>query len=114
MFDGKTFFPETGIPIRKIACMIKLFALAEPVPLTVAILKAKSLMEDITGAFRGSSLEFRGRGLISRNSNLETRNSRVLPRIRNQDIRPPHIPRRGRAPLGAQSAVQADVLVFDH
>jgi hypothetical protein len=29
--------------------MIRLFALAEPVPLTVAILKAKSLMEDMPG-----------------------------------------------------------------
>src|SRR5688572_21437739 len=45
MFDGKTFFPETGMPIRKIACINSPFALAEPVPLTVAILKAKSLME---------------------------------------------------------------------
>src|SRR5918999_911475 len=45
MLDGNTFFPDTGIPIRKIACMMRLFALAEPVPLTVAILKAKSLTE---------------------------------------------------------------------
>ena len=44
MFDGKMFLPVTGMPMRKIACINKLFALAEPVPLTVAILKAKSLM----------------------------------------------------------------------
>ena len=44
MLDGKTFFPVTGIPIRKIACMISPFALAEPVPLTVPILNAKSFV----------------------------------------------------------------------
>src|SRR5205085_12197935 len=43
MFEGKTFFPETGMPMRKIACISKLLALAEPVPFTVAILNAKSL-----------------------------------------------------------------------
>src|ERR1035437_8831619 len=46
MFDGKMFLPETGIPIRKIDCMRRLFALADPVPLTVAILKANELTED--------------------------------------------------------------------
>ena len=43
MFDGNTFFPVTGTPMRKMACMIRPLALAEPVPLAVAILKAKSL-----------------------------------------------------------------------
>src|ERR1035437_8083728 len=43
MFDGKMFLPETGIPIRKIDCMSSALALALPVPLTVAILKEKSL-----------------------------------------------------------------------
>src|SRR6266550_3143788 len=47
MFDGKTFFPVTGMPMRKMACMSRLFALADPVPLTVPILKAKSLMPDV-------------------------------------------------------------------
>src|SRR6185503_19619330 len=47
MFDGKTFFPDTGIPMRKIACISRLLALADPVPLTVAILKAKSVMADM-------------------------------------------------------------------
>jgi hypothetical protein len=42
MFDGKTFFPVTGTPMRKMACMIKPLADADPVPLAVAILKAKS------------------------------------------------------------------------
>ena len=48
MFDGKRFLPDTGMPIRKMACMIRPLALAEPVPLAVAILKAKSLTRSIT------------------------------------------------------------------
>src|SRR3990172_4763453 len=43
MFEGKTFFPTTGMPIRKMACMSNPLALAEPVPFTVPILKQKSL-----------------------------------------------------------------------
>jgi hypothetical protein len=47
IFDGKTFFPVTGTPIRKIACMIRPLAEADPVPLAVAILNANSLMRFI-------------------------------------------------------------------
>ena len=47
MFDGKTFLPVTGTPIRKMACMIRPLADAEPVPLAVAILNAKSLTRSI-------------------------------------------------------------------
>jgi hypothetical protein len=43
MLDGKRFLPETGMPMRKIACISSPFALADPVPLTLAILSAKSL-----------------------------------------------------------------------
>src|SRR6185437_253663 len=46
MFDGKIFFPVTGMPMRKIDCMSMVLALALPVPLTVPILKAKSLTPD--------------------------------------------------------------------
>ncbi len=42
MFEGKRFLPETGTPMRNIACTNRLFALAEPVPLTLASLIAKS------------------------------------------------------------------------
>ena len=42
MLEGKTFFPETGSPMRNRACRSMEFALAEPVPLTVPILIAKS------------------------------------------------------------------------
>src|SRR5512146_3357086 len=79
MFDGKTFLPVTGMPMRKIACMSRLFALAEPVPLTVPILNAKSL----TG-------------------------------IRHQQLEASHVPRRRRTTLGAETAVEADVLVLHH
>ena len=44
MLEGNRFFPETGIPIRKIACISNPFALADPVPLTLASLSAKSLV----------------------------------------------------------------------
>ena len=44
MLEGKMFLPETGMPIRKIACMSRPFALADPVPLTVPILNAKSFV----------------------------------------------------------------------
>src|SRR5713226_6963051 len=42
MFDGNRFLPETGMPMRKMACMSRPLALAEPVPLTLASLTAKS------------------------------------------------------------------------
>ena len=38
MLEGKTFFPDTGTPMRKIACMISPLALADPVPLAVAMI----------------------------------------------------------------------------
>src|SRR6266446_3322922 len=46
MLEGKRFLPETGIPIRKIACIRSPFAEAEPVPLTLASLKAKSFTRE--------------------------------------------------------------------
>ena len=61
MFDGKRFFPETGIPMRKIVFMRSPFALAEPVPFTVAILTAKSLRPLIVPLPRSS-----GRGAAHR------------------------------------------------
>ena len=47
MLDGNTFFPVTGTPIRKMACMISPLAEADPVPFAVAILNAKSLTQSI-------------------------------------------------------------------
>src|SRR5271163_2364053 len=48
MLEGNRFFPETGMPMRKMACMSRPLALADPVPLTLASLKAKSLMREVT------------------------------------------------------------------
>ena len=48
MFDGNTFLPVTGTPMRKMACMIRPFAEADPVPLAVAILNAKSLTRSMS------------------------------------------------------------------
>ena len=45
IFDGKIFFGLTGIPIRNTALANKLFALAEPVPLTLANLITNSLID---------------------------------------------------------------------
>ena len=80
--------------MRKIACISRLLALAEPVPFTVAILNAKSLMP------------------------LMRRPPPVLPEVPNAygitSANFCHVPRRRRAALGAQSAVQADVFVLHH
>src|ERR1035437_3037699 len=43
MLDGKRFLPDTGTLIRKMPGMSKELARAEPVPLTLASLTAKSL-----------------------------------------------------------------------
>jgi hypothetical protein len=58
MFDGKTFFPVTGTPMRKIACMSSPFAEADPVPFGVAILNAKSLTRSMEISFPLPALSF--------------------------------------------------------
>src|SRR4051812_26239803 len=108
MFDGKTFFPATGIPMRKIACISRLFALAEPVPLTVPILKAKSLMRD---AMLGSDMARYLSCLLPRFGD-DTR--RASGGIRHQQVELSHVPRGGGTTLGAQTAVEANVFVFHH
>ncbi len=52
--------------MRKMACMSRLFALAEPVPLTVPILNAKSLMGILESAGRTSSCPTRPSGSVRR------------------------------------------------
>ena len=56
MFDGKRFFPVTGMPMRKIACMRRLLALADPVPFTLASFTAKSLTPAVVAVGRARSL----------------------------------------------------------
>src|ERR1700747_3828983 len=90
MFEGSSFLPDTGIPMRKIACMRRPLALADPVPLTFASLRAKVLTLTILSWCT------------------------VLSRVRKNQLELLHVPGRRRAPLGAQAAVHADVLVLDH
>src|ERR1700735_4878473 len=105
MFDGKRFLPETGIPMRKMACMRRPLALAEPEPLTLASLMAKSLM-------RGAVCV-----IVSLSSARVARLGRSFygfPGVGLVKHEALHVPRSGRAALGAEPAVHADVLVLHH
>src|SRR4029078_1765688 len=119
MFDGKTFFPVTGMPMRKMACISKLLALAEPVPFTVPILKAKALTRDSTEFLPPPSTS----GILHhrlRRGHRELRyhgaHMRRGPpcRIKDEKIELSHVPRCRGASFGAQPAVQADVFVLHH
>src|SRR5262245_20741331 len=101
MFDGKMLRGLTGTPTRRIAFANSVFADAEPEPLTLANLTTKSLTPSI--------------GFIS--GHLERRLPRVAarrPGVGHVEQELLHVPGPGRATLGAQPAVQADVLVLDH
>ena len=50
MLDGKMFLPDTGMPMRKIACMSSPLALAEPVPFTFADLEGEIVYAACIGA----------------------------------------------------------------
>src|SRR5580765_3029850 len=109
MFDGKTFLPATGMPMRKMACISKLLALAEPVPFTVPILNAKSLTRDSTELpLSTSDILYR---LRHHRRHVRRRASR---RVRHQELELSHVPRGGRTPLGAEPTVQTDILVLHH
>src|SRR3954471_16456079 len=96
MFDGKTFLPVTVTPIRKIACMMRPLADADPVPFAVAILNANSLTRSMPLYLHSH------------------RGVRHRPGERDEHRELAHVPRVRRAALGAQPAVQADVLVLHH
>src|SRR5690348_7818157 len=126
MFDGNTFLPVTGTPMRIIACMIRPFADADPVPFAVAILNAKLLTRSMKSpvnydtpgrAATAVGADARCLGVSLCRGRLNTRQRRYrdrLSRMRNLNHRLPHVPRVGRASLRAQSAVHADVLVLHH
>src|SRR5918995_5380409 len=133
MFDGKTFLPVTGTPMRKMACMMRPFAEAEPVPLAVAILKAKSLVLSMDLVAINSQLPTaNSQGTQSPPaahlgnvgvgnwklgvdvSHGQQRNHLALARVGNLEDELAHVPRVGGTPLRAQAAVQADVLVLEH
>src|SRR6266404_1592665 len=90
MFDGNRFLPDTGIPMRKIACIKSPFALADPVPLTLASLRAKSLTLTILSWCT------------------------VLSQLRKNQFELLHVPGGRGAALRAQAAVHADVFILHH
>ena len=87
MFDGKMLRGETGTPMRMIERANSSLALAEPEPLTLANRTTKSFTLWI--------------GMAD-------------VRVSHFDEVFLHVPCAGRAALGAQPAVQADVLVLHH
>src|SRR5215468_10938375 len=101
MFDGKMLRGLTGTPMRRIAFANSVFADAEPEPLTLANLTTKSLTASI--GFISGHLERRLPGIPARRAGVGEIEQELL-----------HVPRPGRAALGAQAAVEADVLVLDH
>src|SRR5579864_5609102 len=104
MFDGNRFLPDTGTPMRKIACMMRPLALADPVPFVLAILKAKSLTRSTFAEFKSSSCRRPCRRFV--------RVAARLTRPRDDELELLHVPRARRAALGAQAAVHAEILVL--
>src|SRR3954469_17807175 len=97
-------------------CMSSPLALAEPVPLTVAILNAKSLIirsslllatKDSPDAFRSSRRD--GPSRFSK-----TENRQRTARIGDEEIEFAHIPRCCRTALRAQPTVQTHIFIFHH
>src|SRR5260221_2102084 len=100
MFDGKMLRGLTGTPMRRMALAKSSFAEAEPEPLTLANLTTKALTDSMrlgTGLCR---LFLRG---AARRAGVSQVEEELL-----------HVPGAGRAALGAQAAVQADVFVLRH
>src|SRR5579872_4928580 len=98
MLDGKMLRAATGTPMRRIDLANRPLAEAEPEPFTFANLTTKSLVRAI------GVISFRRDGWHGRR------------RLRQGHVEQEllHVPRAGRAALGAKAAVQADVLVLHH
>src|SRR5438270_4850363 len=122
MLDGKMLRGLTGTPMRRMLRANISLAEAEPEPLTFANLTTKSLTASIrgfvvmaavlaVGAMRRRLLhaESSGHGHL-----LRRRRTARTARTRLRQAELLHVPRAGRAALGAEAAVQADVLVLDH
>src|SRR6187551_3092981 len=120
MLEGNRFLPDTGMPMRKIACISRPFALAEPVPLTFASLSAKSLVRTSrAGTFDpGPGFAARSRAPAGRAPSSSARRlfgcSCSIACVRDYEVELLHVPGGRRAALGAQPAVNTDVLVLDH
>src|SRR6266508_3687978 len=113
MFDGKTFLPGTGTALRKMACMMRPFADAEPVPLAVAILKAKSLTRSMFWSSAFAGLKSRATCVYLR-AHRHRVGGRRYTGNRNLQYELPNVPRIGRTPLGAETAVHTHVFILDH
>src|SRR5262245_66137922 len=99
MFDGKILRGLTGTPMRRIAFANSSFALADPEPFTFANLTTKALTDSM-------------RFTMSRRL-LVIRPAR-RPRVGQVEQELLHVPGARRAALGAQAAMEADVLVLHH
>src|SRR4029079_8318808 len=104
----------TGTPIRRIERAKRPFAEAEPEPLTFANLTTKSLTRESRftrvsiGARRSVG---RGEAVLGRTLGAP---ARTIVGVRHFEQELLHVPRTGRAALGAEPAVQAHVLVLHH
>src|SRR5512139_3567220 len=113
MLDGKMLRAATGTPIRSTAFANSAFADAEPEPLTLENLMTKSLTRVIvfTASLRDRRRRLRGSVRDRRRCRPCARRG---PRVRHLEQELLHVPRAGRAALGAHPAVQAHVLVLHH
>src|SRR5215475_8647877 len=107
MLLGKMLRGLTGTPMRMMAFANSSLAEAEPEPLTLANLTTKSLI-----AWMRFTGELQNRAGARGAAGMSCAAPR--PRLREVELELLHVPRAGGAALGAQAAVQADVLVLDH
>ena len=99
MLDGKMLRGVAGTPMRSTALANSVLALAEPDPLTLANLTTKSLTRSRRAAPSAP------RPVVAATCVL---------RVRDIEKEALHVPGAGRAALGAQAAVKADILVLHH
>src|SRR5436190_6023613 len=104
MLDGKMLRGLTGTPMRSRLRANSSLAEAEPDPLTLANLTTKSL----TDSMRLTADAFMSCGLALMCA------AAAAARARQIEGELLHVPGPGRAALGAQPAVQADVFVLHH
>src|SRR6266852_4468728 len=105
MFDGKMLRGLTGMPMRRNDFANSSFADAEPEPLTLANLMTKSLT---------ASIRFIGRSSSGSCGFLLVVAAAGVAGVGHRQEELLHVPGAGRAALGAQAAVEADVFVLRH